>query len=594
MESGWELDRRMPVEIIAEIANAHQGDPRMAATLAERAFAAGADAVKFQVYFADELLVERHPRFAHFRDQAFDVETWAEVIPAAAEQGPVYCDVFGPRALATALAHGTAGVKVHSSDTSNMTLLHRVADTGCRVFLSAGGTTVRELQRAIDVFAGGDTRPVLLHGFQSYPTQIESSNLARLAWLGENFDNVADIGYADHVSGDDPFAFILPAMALVYGIRVIEKHVTWDRSAQGVDYFSSIDVETLGAFVETIRQAESAIGNISSHFVPSEQTYRDSIKKHFVSASDLPAGHVLEAKDMDMKRVPDVTGDAIALEMLTGRELLHDVPLEHRLTRSDVACRVWALPVARSGSSRLPGKALLEVAGMPALGHMFERLKRIEIIDQIVFCTTNLDEDDALADLAAQHLIPCYRGPVDDVLARMLGAMTDGDADIVLRVTGDDILIDRDYVARAVAHHLHSNAEYTDLKALPSGTEVEVFDADLLRDIGRMRYNGDETEYLTNYVTENADQFCIAHAPVDPHHARDWRLTLDTSEDYVVICKLLEAMRANGKAMEYDMDDIVEFFEAHPEILDINAGVRQRQRPISVETRLDWGRLTGP
>ena len=111
MESCWELDRRMPVEIIAEIANAHQGDPRMAATLAERAFAAGADAVKFQVYFADELLVERHPRFAHFRDQAFDVETWAEVIPAAVEQGPVYCDVFGPRALATALELGAAGVK---------------------------------------------------------------------------------------------------------------------------------------------------------------------------------------------------------------------------------------------------------------------------------------------------------------------------------------------------------------------------------------------------------------------------------------------------------------------------------------------------
>ncbi len=295
-----------------------------------------------------------------------------------------------------------------------------------------------------------------------------------------------------------------------------------------------------------------------------------------------------------MKRVPDVTGDAVALEMLTGRALLRDVPIEHRLTRTDVACRVWALPVARSASSRLPGKALLDVAGMPALGHMFERLKRIEMIDRIVFCTTDLDEDDVLADLAQQYFIPCHRGPVDDVLARMLGAMTDGDADVVLRVTGDDILIDRDYVARAVAHHLQTNAEYTDLKALPSGTEVEVFDADMLRDIGKMRSDGDGTEYLTNYVTENSDQFRIAQAPVDPRHARDWRLTLDTSEDYAVICKLLEAMRAGGKALEYDMDDIVAFFEAHPEILEINAGVRQRQKPICVETRLDWDRLTGP
>ena len=117
---------------------------------------------------------------------------------------------------------------------------------------------------------------------------------------------------------------------------------------------------------------------------------------------------------------------------------------------------------------------------------------------------------------------------------------------------------------------------------------------DFLRDIGRMRADGDGTEYLTNYVTENSDQFRIAQAPVDPRHARDWRLTLDTSEDYAVICKLLEAMRAGGKALEYDMDDIVEFFEAHPEILEINAGVRQREKPICVETRLDWDRLTGP
>ncbi len=584
----------MRVEIIAEIANAHQGDPLTAAALAERAFVAGADAVKFQIYFADELLVERHPRFAHFKNQAFDVETWAELILPATEQGPVYCDVFGPRALATALEFGAAGVKVHSSDTGNTTLLHRVAETGCRVLLSAGGTTARELHCAIEVFKACDSRPVILHGFQSYPTHVEESNLARLAWLSETFGNAADIGYADHVAGDTPFAHILPAMALGYGIRVIEKHITLDRSVQGVDYYSSIEVEALGAFVDTIRQAESAIGDVSGHFVPSERTYRDSIKKHFVSASNLSAGHVLEAKDMDMKRVPDVIGDAVALEMLTGRTLLRDVPLEHRLTRTDVTCRVWAMPVARSASSRLPGKALLDVAGMPALGHMFERLKRIEMIDRIVFCTTDLEEDDVLADLAEQYFIPCHRGPVDDVLARMLGAMTGGDADVVLRVTGDDILIDRDYVAHAVAHHLQTNAEYTDLKALPSGTEVEVFDADLLRDIGRIRLNGDGTEYLTNYVMDNADQFRIAQAPVDPRHARDWRLTLDTSEDYAVICRFLEAMRAGGKALEYDMDDIVEFFEAHPEILEINAGVRQRQRPIFVETRLDWDRSTGP
>ncbi|MEK9723185.1 MAG: N-acetylneuraminate synthase family protein [Rhodospirillaceae bacterium] len=582
----------MAVEIIAEIANAHQGDPDQAAALAARAFAAGADAVKFQVYYADEFLVERHPRFQHFRNQSFGLDVWARLIPAAKQAGRVYCDVFGPRAVETAMANGADGVKIHSSDTGNLPVLRAAARSGGRVFLSAGGTTARELAAAVRIFTDAGQRPVILHGFQSYPTEIEDSDLNRLIWLKAAFGDACDLGYADHVAGNDAFATTLPAMALACGIQVIEKHVTLDRAAEGVDYYSSIDVADFAAFVDAMRRAESGLGAGTGDFSPSERHYRDTVKKHFVAARDLPAGHVLTIDDLIMKRVPDVEGDAVDMAKLLGRALVADVPFEHRLKRADVVNKVWALPVARSASSRLPGKAMLDVAGMPALAHLFERLKRIETIDRIVFCTTTLPEDDALAALAAEHRIDCHRGPVDNVLARMLGALDGGDADVVLRVTGDDILIDRDYVQRAVAHHLATNAEYTDLKALPSGTEVEVFDADLLRDIERLCADGEGTEYLTFYVVDNAGQFRVTQAPVDHRHAHDWRLTLDTPKDYEVVRRLLEGMRDAGKALDYTIGDIVAFFDAHPEVLEINAGVRQRQAPVSVDTSLDWHRLT--
>jgi spore coat polysaccharide biosynthesis protein SpsF len=279
------------------------------------------------------------------------------------------------------------------------------------------------------------------------------------------------------------------------------------------------------------------------------------------------------------------------MEKLLGRPLLGAVAEEHSFARADVRQTVWALPVARSASSRLPGKATLDVAGMPALGHLFERLKRIACIDNIVFCTTTESEDDSLAELAHSHRVACHRGPVDDVLARMLGAIEGKDVDVVLRVTGDDILIDALYVERAVTHHLANNAEYSSLKDLPSGTEVEVFDASLLGDIWRAAKDSAGTEYLTFYVTDNADQFRLAEVPVDPAHSRDWRLTLDTREDHEVIRRLLEGMRDRGKALDYCLDDIVEFFDANPDILAINAGVGQRQTPPEVDTRLDWKRL---
>ena len=578
----------MAVEIIAEIANAHQGDPDTAARLAEAAFDAGADAVKFQVYFAEELLVERHPRFAHFSRQSFSPETWADLLAGAVGRGTIYCDVFGLKAADVALEGGAAGVKVHSSDSGNIPLLRRLAEADGRIFLSAGGTTLRELIDAVATVSGGDCKPVLMHGFQSYPTEVADSQLARIAELVDVFGDACEYGYADHAAGDDVFATLLPAMALPYGIRYVEKHVTFRRADEGVDYYSSIDMADLPKFIETVRAAETGLGGGTPRFSSAERHYRDTVKKHFVTARALRRGDVIAAADLVMKRVPDADGDVLPYEMLVGRELAVDVPVEHQLGRGDVVNTVWALPVARSASSRLPGKALLEIAGMPALAHLFERLKRIPVIDHIVFCTTELAEDDELAELAAAHGVACHRGPVDNVLARMLGALEGADVDVVLRVTGDDILTDRDYVERAVRHHFRVNAEYTDLKELPGGTEVEVFDVALLRSIMQFCSDGEGTEYLTSYVIDNADQFRTARAPVDPDHARDWRLTLDTPEDLQVVGRLLEGMRDIGKPLEYTLDDITAFFDAHPEVLELNADVRKRQTPVEVDTRLAW------
>ncbi len=585
----------MNVEIIAEIANAHQGEPEQAAELARAGFDAGADAVKFQVYFPHEFIVERHPRFEHFANQSFSPEVWSKLIPEAKKFGSVYCDVFGVEAVTLATNYGADGFKIHSSDTGNLPLLKATAETGGKVFLSSGGSSARELGTAVCLFAKAGVRPIILHGFQSYPTEVKNSDLRRLHWLTENFGDVCDFGYADHVAGDGPFAHILPAMALPFGIQVIEKHITLDREAQGIDYYSSINVSDLAEFIEMIREAESGLGTGSGGFSPSEIHYRDMVKKHFVAAADLRKGHVLCEQDLVMKRVPGVKGSAVEMDKLVGRALLRDISVESRLSRADVRNRIWALPVARSASARLPGKALIDVAGMPALGHLFQRLKRIGVIDRVIFCTTHLAEDDALEALAKDHGIHTFRGPIKNVLARMVGALDlsppgEG-ADVVLRVTGDDILIDKDYVERAISHHLKTNAEYTDLKELPSGTEVEIFDADLLRDLSILCSDGEGTEYLTYYVLNNSDQFRISKAPVDERHARNWRLTLDTPEDYEVVKRLLEGLKTNGRSIDYNLDDIVTFFETNPEVLELNAKVHQCQAPIKVDTRLEWRKL---
>ena len=110
----------------------------------------------------------------------------------------------------------------------------------------------------------------------------------------------------------------------------------------------------------------------------------------------------------------------------------------------------------------------------------------------------------------------------------------------------------------------------------------------VLRDIAAFSNDPDGTEYLTWYVTHHGDQFRQTDVPIDSKHAQTWRLTIDTPEDFDVVSQLLNEMAAAGKALTYRMDDIVAFFEAHPDVLGINSASSKRGATIDIDTGIDW------
>ena len=110
-----------------------------------------------------------------------------------------------------------------------------------KIFLSTGGSTLTEVNYAVNMLKENRKKPVLLHGFQSYPTKVKDCDLSRIKLFKEIFNNKCEIGYQDHISGDDPLNFIIPKVALGFGARYIEKHITYNRSKKGVDYYSSLE-----------------------------------------------------------------------------------------------------------------------------------------------------------------------------------------------------------------------------------------------------------------------------------------------------------------------------------------------------------------
>ena len=586
------------INIIAEIANAHQGDPEVALELAKNSVHSGANAIKFQIYTADELLTTDHPRYEHFSMQSFSAEDWSRLLKASKNLGvKVYADIFGLEAYKIALSNQVDGYKVHSSDLNNTKLLEILSNQEKIVFLATGGSTILEIRYAIDKLTKFNKIPeiVLLHGFQSYPTKVEDSALSRLEKLRELFGDAVRIGYSDHISGDDKFATLLPIMAIPYGISYIEKHVTLDRAAKGVDYYSSYEPKELEEFIKDVRLAEQSIGKNPFSFSDAEKKYRNSVKKSWTAAKDIKKNVIIKPNDIVMKRPLNFFAPPIYEEII-GTKISENISKEGSIAKNMLNNKVLAIIVARSESSRLPGKAIKKINGKTSISHLFERVKIAKnrgIIDTIAFCTTTLESDDKLVDIASNYPMSVYRGSVDDVLSRMMIAIDDRqDHNIVLRITGDDLLIDSEYLEKTINYHLERNAHYTDAKSLPSGTEVEVFDSYILKLIHELSFDSSGSEYLTNYIINNIDQFEVASLPVDKNHNKRYRLTLDTQEDYEVIKLLLENMKKIGKEFNYNMDDLFNYFQQNPKVLDINKPIVQQVAPITVNTEMDWINFT--
>ena len=315
----------------------------------------------------------------------------------------------------------------------------------------------------------------------------------------------------------------------------------------------------------------------------SELIYRNSVKKHWVAKKDLGKHHVLTELDLVMKRCgTDIP--IMDFHELVGKKLTKNVGQNEPIIPNVIERKVLALIIARTSSKRLPKKALLKIQNKYAIEYLFEKVinsKERGYVDEIVFCTTSLEEDDSLADLAKNYDLEIVRGEVDDVLSRMISATElHKDCDTVLRITGDDILVDQYYLNETVNLHHENNSDYTDAKGLPSGTEVEVFSANCLKTIYDLAEDRSGTEYLTNYIRDNIEHFSVSSLAARKNIEKTLRLTLDTQEDFQVLCDLFEGLAKLEKLDDFDLTDIIEHFEQNPDSLSYNRKVRQAKIPV--------------
>ena len=209
---------------------------------------------------------------------------------------------------------------------------------------------------------------------------------------------------------------------------------------------------------------------------------------------------------------------------------------------------------ARAGSTRLPGKVLADLGGRPMLAFLLDRLAGLRV-DNLVVATSDLPQDDAVADVARGRSVDVVRGSEADVLDRFVKALDAFPADLVVRVTADCPLSDPAIIEAAVDLARATTADYTSnslLRTFPVGLDVEVVTAGALREAAAEAVDPPEREHVLPFVYRRPERYRLA-ALRTPERLAARRWTVDTPADLDRVRRIVAALDDPLRATWHDM-----------------------------------------
>lgn len=337
--AGKIIGPQQPCFIIAEAGVNHNGSLDLAIQLVDAASAAGADAVKFQLYNADEQVSAAAPT-AEYQHAGTGIESmlqmaesydlpWScheKIVARCRERGIAYMSsCFDKNAVDFLIRLGGDCIKVGSGELTNYPLLEYMSATGKPILLSTGMCSLADVADAVQCIQNAGNSPlVLFQCVSNYPASPESINLKVLETYARAFD--VPVGYSDHTEGST-----VAAVSIAMGACMIEKHFTLDKGLPGPDHAMSLTPEELAAFVAAIRDAEAALGDGVKKVMPSEEAVRSVARRSLVAARDLVPGDVLDDTTVTLKR-PATGIDPRAWRYVKGRRIGQNISANMPIT----------------------------------------------------------------------------------------------------------------------------------------------------------------------------------------------------------------------------------------------------------------------
>jgi N,N'-diacetyllegionaminate synthase len=308
------ISNSSPTFVIAEAGVNHNGDMTTAKQLIDLAVAAKADAVKFQTFKAEQLILNDIQKASYQKnttdpfEMQFDMLKKLEVSREQNFELKKYCiknniifltTPFDEESLEGLGELNLPAYKVSSTDTTNLPFLKKIAKKGKPIFLSTGMSHLSEVKLALETIYEYNKDVVLLQCTANYPIQDDEVNLAVINTFRDNFDIL--LGYSDHSAGVGAAPFAIPM-----GAKVVEKHFTIDKFSKGPDHAASLSPEELIDFVKIVRKVDEYMGSPIKEPSLSELGTRKSLQKCMVASEDVKKGGYFTEDNIIAKRTGGV------------------------------------------------------------------------------------------------------------------------------------------------------------------------------------------------------------------------------------------------------------------------------------------------
>jgi spore coat polysaccharide biosynthesis protein SpsF len=246
--------------------------------------------------------------------------------------------------------------------------------------------------------------------------------------------------------------------------------------------------------------------------------------------------------------------------------------------------KIGAIIQARYQSTRLPGKVLLPLpfpVGKPLIQYITDAILQSKIINQICIATSTFSENDMIVDFANKHSLSVFRGNEEDVLSRFIAITLEHKFDVIVRLTGDNPLIDIKKLDEALKYHISEDNEYTKTEGLPLGMNFEIVNASTLLQLESEKLTNEDKEHVTKFINDH-NKFKKAVYNFKTKNLSALRCTIDYPSDFAMMNLLLPLLIDN----ENISDQIDTIQKRYPWIFEINSNNYQVKYYDTIEEEL--------